>query len=51
MNDSTTQQIIDLITKQNELISAQYAATLVVIGIAAAGLVLFLLYKFIKLFY
>lgn len=51
MSEQVATKIIDLLTKQNELLSAQYTVSLAVIGVSSAGLVLFLLYRFIKLFY
>lgn len=43
--------IINLLTQQNDILNAIYVAILFVIGVAAAGIVLFLLYKFICLFF
>jgi len=43
--------ITELITQQNEILAQHYAADLYLIGISAAILVLFVLYKAIKIFY
>lgn len=43
-------QIIQLMTRQNELLEAQYVLWLFVLGVASAVFVLVLLYKFIRLF-
>jgi len=40
-----------MLAEQNELLGGIYANSLFVIGVSGALLVLFLLYKFIRLFY
>lgn len=43
--------ITELITQQNEILATTYGTMLFAIGVTAAILVLFVLYKFIKVFY
>lgn len=51
MSEIQAQEIISLLTQQNDILNAIYVAILFVIGVAAAGIVLLLLYKFICLFF
>lgn len=46
-----TQQLVEILTQQTELLKSIYAAELFVIGCGAAILVCVLLYKAIKIFY
>lgn len=43
--------LLILVEQQNELIAALYSNSLFIIGVMAALFVLFVLYKFIRLFY
>lgn len=45
------EQIIQLLTQQNELLTRIYYSDLFCIGVVSAVGVLFLLYKFLRLFY
>lgn len=51
MSEIQAQQIINLLTQQNEVINAIYISILFVIGVASAVFVLLLLYKFLCLFF
>ncbi len=46
-----TQQVLEILTQQTELLKSIYAAELFVIGCAAAIFVCVVLYKAIKIFY
>ena len=49
MSDLSTLEA--LITQNNDLLTHIYTANLFVIGVSAAAFIIFLLYKFIKLFF
>lgn len=48
---STTKHIEELIVEQNGLVNGVHVSLLFIIGTVSSVFVLFLLYKFIKLFY